>query len=230
MTTKRGLSSSTIAATPRAIAAARWSRRPSGAGRCVGFSPLSARYASAIRAVRAIVFTVITGYLPTAVSPESIVASAPSRMAFATSLTSARVGEGAEIMLSSICVATMTGRPRKWACLTIFFCSTGTSATSISTPRSPRATITPSAQRRIASRASMAWGFSIFAITGSRVRLFIVRLSRPSVSRRSSSSSTSEACRTKESARKSRSCSTAHAAHSRSQAVSAAPRRGCRAG
>ena len=36
-----------------------------------------------------------TGYFPTAVSPESITASVPSRIAFATSEASARVGAGA---------------------------------------------------------------------------------------------------------------------------------------
>ena len=46
-----------------------------------------------------------------AVSAESITASAPSRTALATSLTSARVGCGETIMLSSICVATMAILP-----------------------------------------------------------------------------------------------------------------------
>ena len=39
-------------------------------------------------------FTTSTGYLPTDVSPESITASAPSKIEFATSETSARVGTG----------------------------------------------------------------------------------------------------------------------------------------
>ncbi len=55
--------------------------------------------------------TVWMGYLPTAVSPESMTASAPSKIALATSETSALVGVGAEIILSSICVATATGLP-----------------------------------------------------------------------------------------------------------------------
>ncbi|CAB4594951.1 unannotated protein [freshwater metagenome] len=64
---------------------------------------------SVFSTIRAIVETVTTGYAPTEVSPESITASAPSRIALATSDVSARVGTGDEIIDSSICVATMTG-------------------------------------------------------------------------------------------------------------------------
>ena len=46
-----------------------------------------------------------------AVSPESMTASAWSKMALATSETSARVGVCEEIMLANIWVATMTGLP-----------------------------------------------------------------------------------------------------------------------
>ena len=42
------------------------------------------------KAMLAIVVTASTGYRPAAVSPESIMASVPSKMAFATSLASAR--------------------------------------------------------------------------------------------------------------------------------------------
>jgi len=42
------------------------------------------------------------GYLPLAASPLSMTASAPSQMAFWMSLTSARVGIGCSIMLSTI--------------------------------------------------------------------------------------------------------------------------------
>ena len=44
-----------------------------------------------------------------AVSSESITQSAPSSTALATSVVSARVGEGLLTMESSICVATITG-------------------------------------------------------------------------------------------------------------------------
>lgn len=46
--------------------------------------------------------TASSGYSPLAVSPESMIQSAPSRTALATSLPSARVGRGFLIMLSSI--------------------------------------------------------------------------------------------------------------------------------
>ena len=51
------------------------------------------------------------GYLPLAVSAESMTASVPSKMALATSVASARVGRGFSIIDSSICVAVMTGLP-----------------------------------------------------------------------------------------------------------------------
>ena len=66
-------------------------------------------------------------------------------MAFATSLTSARVGEACSIIDSSICVAVMTNFPRRRACRMMDFWIGGTLSSAISTPRSPRATITPSA-------------------------------------------------------------------------------------
>ncbi len=55
--------------------------------------------------------TASTGNWPAADSADSITASAPSKIAVATSDTSARVGTGLEIMLSSIWVATTTGLP-----------------------------------------------------------------------------------------------------------------------
>ena len=61
--------------------------------------------------MRAIVRTTSAGWSPIAVSPLSITASVPSNTALATSVTSARVGDGAWIMLSSICVAVITGTP-----------------------------------------------------------------------------------------------------------------------
>ena len=61
--------------------------------------------------MRAIVDTTSTGSAPIAVSADSITASVPSNTALATSLTSARVGAGATIIDSSICVAVITGVP-----------------------------------------------------------------------------------------------------------------------
>ena len=52
----------------------------------------------------------------------------------------------------------------------ICFCITGTFSGLISTPRSPRATITPSVTARMASRFSMASGFSSLAMTGTFFR------------------------------------------------------------
>ena len=52
--------------------------------------------------------TALTGYLPTALSADSITASVPSMTAFATSETSARVGTGLWIIDSIICVAVIT--------------------------------------------------------------------------------------------------------------------------
>src|SRR3954465_462615 len=65
--------------------------------------------------MRFIVGTASAGYCPAADSADSITASAPSKMAVATSETSARVGTGLVIMDSSICVATTTGLPTRRA-------------------------------------------------------------------------------------------------------------------
>ena len=61
--------------------------------------------------IRRMACTASRGYAPAAVSADSITASVPSMIAFATSLASARVGRGFSIIDSSICVAVMTGRP-----------------------------------------------------------------------------------------------------------------------
>ena len=116
-------------------------------------------------AILAIVSTAKIGYLPTAVSLESITASVPSMIAFATSEISARVARGLLTILSSIWVAVMTGIPRRLAVLINCFWAIGTSSAGISTPRSPRATITPSHTERIASILAIASCFSILAIT-----------------------------------------------------------------
>ena len=74
-----------------------------------------------------------------------MIASAPSKTAVATSETSARVGTGAVIIDSSIWVATTTGLPARRAARVICFWMPGTRSSGISTPRSPRATISASA-------------------------------------------------------------------------------------
>ena len=95
-------------------------------------------------------------------------ASAPSSTALATSDASARVGRGAEIIDSSIWVATMTGLALSPARVMIRFWAIGTCSSGSSTPRSPRATMIPSNASTISSSVSTACGFSIFAISGSR--------------------------------------------------------------
>ena len=98
--------------------------------------------------------------------PRASTASVPSKMALATSLASARVGRGFSIIDSSICVAVITGRRKSSARRMICFWISGTFSGATSTPRSPRATITPSVISRMASRLSTACGFSSLAISG----------------------------------------------------------------
>lgn len=62
-------------------------------------------------------------YFPCAVSPESMIASVPSLTAIAISETSARVGVGWLIILSSILVATITGFPMLRQPLMIWPCT-----------------------------------------------------------------------------------------------------------
>ena len=116
--------------------------------------------------MRAMVSTASTGKRPEAVSADSMMPSVPSRIAFATSDASARVGRAFSIMLSSICVAVITTFPAPFAISMMRFWSVGTSSVESSTPRSPRATITPSVTSSIDGRSSTASRFSIFAITG----------------------------------------------------------------
>src|SRR5581483_3232735 len=145
-------------------------------------------------------------------SAESITASLPSKIALATSLASARVGRGFSIMDSSIWVAVMTGLRHSEARRITCFWITGTFSGGISTPRSPRAIMTPSAASKIASRCSSACGFSSLAMTGtslpcSRIRCFAVL--------------TSAAERTNESATMSTPCFSPNSRSLRSLSVSA---------
>ena len=124
--------------------------------------------------MRFIIATDSTGYLPAADSAESMMASAPSNTAVATSETSARVGTGLLIIDSSIWVATTTGLPARRAVRVICFCTPGTFSSGISTPRSPRATISASTRSRISPSRVTACGFSIFAITAARPRVIFL--------------------------------------------------------
>ena len=111
----------------------------------------------------------MAGSRPIAVSPDSITASVPSNTALATSLTSARVGDGASIIDSSIWVAVTTGVPTSTQCRTMCFWRCGTSSSGQSMPRSPRATITASAVAAISARSLSADAVSILAMILERV-------------------------------------------------------------
>ena len=93
-------------------------------------------------------------------------ASAPSKMAVATSLTSARVGREWVTMDSSIWVATITGTLASRACRITSFWMTGTSSSGTSTPRSPRATITASTSGSSPCRLAMISARSSLATIG----------------------------------------------------------------
>ena len=99
---------------------------------------------------------------------DSITASVPSNTALATSLTSARVGDGAVIIVSSICVAVITGTPNSTQWRTIRFCRWGTSSSGQSMPRSPRATMIASDTATISVRLSSAALVSILATSWAR--------------------------------------------------------------
>src|SRR3989441_466660 len=105
------------------------------------WSRLSGCVCSASMQMRSIAWTTSTGYLPLAVSAESITASVPSSTAFATSDTSARVGTGLEIIDSIIWVAVMVSLLCSRPSRIIFFCSAGTAASPTSTARSPHAAV-----------------------------------------------------------------------------------------
>ena len=125
----------------------------------LGGSGGRSRYISSVaRATWFIISTASQGYWPMAVSPDSMQASPPSMMALAMSVTSARVGRREFCMLSSICVAMITGFCCRWQAAMICFCTIGMRATSISTPKSPRATITPSAAMTISSNCCHGLG------------------------------------------------------------------------
>ena len=124
--------------------------------------------------MRFMVATASSGNCPAADSADSITASAPSKMAVATSETSARVGTGEVIIDSSICVATTTGLPVARPARVICFCTPGTLSSGISTPRSPRATISASAMSMISARRCTACGFSILAMISARPRVIFL--------------------------------------------------------
>ena len=91
----------------------------------------------------------------------------------------------------------MTGLALRRAASMICFCRNGTSSSGHSTPRSPRATMTPSKARTISSRLSMACGFSILAMTGrcTPTSSMIARTSSTSAAERTNDSAMMSAVR-----------------------------------
>ncbi len=134
----------------------------------------SGKLTSVFLIIESITLTASTGYFPDAVSPDSITASVPSSIAFATSDASALVGLVCCVIDSSIWVAVITTFPFMLARSISIFWMTGTCSVAISTPRSPLATIIPSTTSMISSMLSRALGFSIFAMIGGRFTLFFL--------------------------------------------------------
>ena len=100
----------------------------------------------------------------------------PDTQRWRRQIASARVGVGASTMLSSMCVATITGLPAARAARTIRRCAIGTCSGGNSTPRSPRATITASAKSTISSdlvqrRWLFDFGDDAGAVADQRARL-----------------------------------------------------------
>lgn len=92
-----------------------------------------------------------SGYFPIDVSSDNITQSVPSITAFAMSDASALVGNGYVIIFSIIYEAVITGFPALLANLIIHFYAINIFWVSISFPRSPLATIIPSATFNISS-------------------------------------------------------------------------------
>ena len=120
---------------------------------------------SAASQIRAITSTACGGSIPTAVSPDNITASKPSRTAPVTSATSARVGRVLVVIDSNISVAQIEITPCVSAVRAILCCAAGTTSNGNSTPKSPRAAITPSLTAQISEIRSKACGRSILATT-----------------------------------------------------------------
>ena len=109
------------------------------------------------------VLTASTGYFPTAVSPDSIVAAQPSSTALVISLTSAFVGNGFSIIVCNTSVAIITGMPCTRARAMICFWKTARFSRFVSTDKSPLSIIAASVASKISSILSRPPWFSILA-------------------------------------------------------------------
>ena len=89
----------------------------------------------------------------------------------------------------------MTGLACRRASSTARFCTSGTSSSGSSTPRSPRATMMPSNASTISSRFSTACGFSILAMTGQADALLVHDLVHVARCRRPSARTTARSGR-----------------------------------
>ena len=116
-------------------------------------------------------------------------------------------------MDSSIWVAVITGFDARLHARMMFFWIWGTRQAGTSTPRSPRATMTPSAASRMASKFSTASEHSIFAT--------ILMPSPPCPSKNRRTARTPSASRTNDAATKSMSCPMPNSRSARSWSVSA---------
>eukprot|EP01139_Manchomonas_bermudensis_P014858 Amastigsp_a509033_21.p4 type:complete len:174 gc:universal Amastigsp_a509033_21:735-1256(+) len=111
----------------------------------------------------------------------------------------------------------MTGLPASFALRTISFCAFVTCSIGISTPRSPRATMIPSAIERIESKFAIACVHSIFAMTSGGAD--VLPLSRMQSLMWSCTSLMSASLRTNDAAMNSASASTPMRTASRSDSV-----------
>ncbi len=107
-------------------------------------------------------------------------ASAPSRTALVTSVTSARVGRGEDVIDSSISVAVIESRALAFVRDKMSCWAAGTLSKESSTPRSPLATMAPAASSRMSSRFRYPMALSILAMTGVPwASFFTIRTSSP---------------------------------------------------
>mmetsp|Transcript_24424 Transcript_24424/g.37111 ORF Transcript_24424/g.37111 Transcript_24424/m.37111 type:complete len:203 (-) Transcript_24424:298-906(-) len=142
----------------------RSSGRPQGRLSLPSLFNYSSRAFSASSTILLMVRKVSTGKLPLATSPLNITMLLPSSTAFATSQASARVGKGLSSMEASISVAQTMILLVARVFWIIHFWAIQIFSMGISIPRSPRATMMPSATSKISSKFAIPSTFSILAM------------------------------------------------------------------